>query len=342
MNGDAFDCQQLALSKFWDVLYPTNYAINIYLDSDQFQYDPAIVNGGMPTTFPASTTITLNVNQSTTCIILHSDNLTYSQVSVQESSDSSPVEICNDITSCSTVIQPITRSSPPNSTLDSNLIAINLGNATLQPGIPAIVSFNYTGSMGANPSSLGLHHSSPFTVCTDQNDLSTCTGKVLVSSQLERVGARKVFPSYDMPSSKATFDISLTVPNEVPVVLSNMEETSRTPEEKAFSGDSSTRTVTFATTPEMSPYLVAITAGDLKDTGSTTTMRGKNGQDYEVKGWAVPGRESSMLDAQMMAGKALEYYSTYFDMDQPMKKVYREFARNVQLFVCLHIDRLID
>ena len=86
--------------------------------------------------------------------------------------------------------------------------------------------------------------------------LSTANGRKYAVSQMEATDARRAFPSFDEPAYKATFDISLTVA-AADTAISNGRQMSDTP-----GPEPGTHTVTFATTPKMSTYLVAMLVGD--------------------------------------------------------------------------------
>jgi aminopeptidase N len=77
--------------------------------------------------------------------------------------------------------------------------------------------------------------------------------EVYLYSQFETADAKRMFACFDQPDLKATFDVSVTAPAHWQVI-SNGAAVSDEP-----SGNESVRT--FATTPRMSTYLVALIAG---------------------------------------------------------------------------------
>ena len=77
--------------------------------------------------------------------------------------------------------------------------------------------------------------------------------EVYLYSQFETADAKRMFACFDQPDLKATFDVSVTAPAHWQVI-SNGAVVSDEP-----SGNESVRT--FATTPRMSTYLVALIAG---------------------------------------------------------------------------------
>ena len=79
--------------------------------------------------------------------------------------------------------------------------------------------------------------------------------KKLIASQFESHHAREAFPCIDEPEAKATFDLTLTTPNEG-TVLGN------TPV-KAQDTVGDTFVTSFETTPRMSAYLLAFVYGDV-------------------------------------------------------------------------------
>jgi aminopeptidase N len=137
--------------------------------------------------------------------------------------------------------------------------------------------------------------------------LSTYKGRKYAVTQMESTDARVAFPSFDEPAYKATFDISATV-DKGDTAISNNYVVSDKP------GPGDKHTITFATTPKMSSYLVALTVGDWKC------------QHDEVDGiklgvCTVPGREN-LTRYPLDATKAiLHYYNTYYSIKYPLKKL---------------------
>jgi len=77
--------------------------------------------------------------------------------------------------------------------------------------------------------------------------------EVYLYSQFETADAKRMFACFDQPDLKASFDITVTAPGHWEVVSNGA------PNDVQVSGDA--KTVTFATTPKMSTYLVALIAG---------------------------------------------------------------------------------
>ena len=68
----------------------------------------------------------------------------------------------------------------------------------------------------------------------------------------------RLFPCCDEPAVKSSFDMSIVGPKDR-VILSNMPEV----ESKDDPEDITCKVVTFATTPIMSTYLVAVVVGEI-------------------------------------------------------------------------------
>ncbi|WP_319437576.1 aminopeptidase N [Mycobacterium sp. RTGN5] len=78
-------------------------------------------------------------------------------------------------------------------------------------------------------------------------------GEVYLYSQFETADAKRMFACFDQPDLKATFDVTVTAPSHWQVI-SNGATT-------AAEEDGKVKVHTFATTPRMSTYLVALIAG---------------------------------------------------------------------------------
>lgn len=130
----------------------------------------------------------------------------------------------------------------------------------------------------------------------------------LVATQFESHYAREAFPCIDEPAAKATFDLTLVVPDYDPscdVVLANM------PVIGQVNGK-----FEFADTPRMSTYLLAWVAGPLKSV-STVNQNGVKVSSYCALNQPV----ESLLFANETAARALEYYDDKFQIKYPLPKL---------------------
>ena len=151
--------------------------------------------------------------------------------------------------------------------------------------------------------------------------------KIVASTQFEALDARRAFPCVDEPSAKATFLVTLTVPQALEC-FSNMPEASRvTCKDKA-----GYVTVSFLETPKMSTYLLAFCVGEF-DFVQAQTQHG-----VLVKVYAPRGRSASGKYALACATKALDAYDDFFGVPYPLPKLdmvaIPEFVRN---FVPSHV-----
>jgi len=131
--------------------------------------------------------------------------------------------------------------------------------------------------------------------------------KRLISSQLEPADARRIFPCWDEPSFKASFKLTVTVPQSF-MAVSNMpvvREEQATPDLKR---------VSFAPTPKMSSYLFVLTAGELERI--TANAGGVNVGVVTTKGKSDKGR-FALEEAVTLLG----YYNDYFGAAFPLPKL---------------------
>ena len=126
-------------------------------------------------------------------------------------------------------------------------------------------------------------------------------------TQFESTDARRAFPSFDEPAFKATYDISLTV-DAGDTVISN---TNMTADKPAGAG---LHTVTFATTPKMSTYLVAFLVGDFKCVSGQA-------DGTPIRACTTPGQEEKGRFAVSAAEYILHWYNNYFGIKYPMPKL---------------------
>ena len=131
-------------------------------------------------------------------------------------------------------------------------------------------------------------------------------GSYMIATQLESVFARSVFPCFDDPLMKATFEISVTAPKSL-VAISNMPSRSS----KTF-GDM--KRTEFMRSPKMSTYLVFIGLGDFGSKASTT---GKT----EVRGFARREKAHMIGNSIKVAADVLQFFNGYLGIPYPLPKV---------------------
>ena len=131
----------------------------------------------------------------------------------------------------------------------------------------------------------------------------------LATTQFEATDARRALPCWDEPAVKATFQVTLNVPEDMAAV-------SNTPIIDERAGPTpGTKTVEFETTPIMSTYLLAFVIGDL-------THIEKEAADGTVVGiWMTRGKEDQGQFALDTSVKLLSFFNDYFGIPYPLPKL---------------------
>ncbi|MBA2497135.1 MAG: M1 family peptidase, partial [Acidimicrobiia bacterium] len=131
---------------------------------------------------------------------------------------------------------------------------------------------------------------------------------VIATTQMEATFARKAFPCWDEPDFKATFAVTLDVP-EAATALSNGAELERVP------SDVGRVRVRFAETMPMSTYLVAFVVGPLELTEAVDV----DGVALRV---ACPPGKAHLAPFALEVGTAcLRYFTDYYGIPYPGGKL---------------------
>jgi puromycin-sensitive aminopeptidase len=133
--------------------------------------------------------------------------------------------------------------------------------------------------------------------------------KTLASTQFESTDARRAFPCWDEPASKAVFQVTLVVDQSL-TAISNARVLRETP----LSGTGK-KEVVFADTIKMSTYLVAFIVGEFE--GADPVMVG----NAPLRVWAVPGKGHLGKLAQEIGAFSLAFFSRYYDIAYPGDKL---------------------
>jgi aminopeptidase N len=139
-------------------------------------------------------------------------------------------------------------------------------------------------------------------------DYPTAEGrKRMIATELEPADARRVFPCWDEPSFKASFEPSVVVRRDF-MAVSNMPIVHEEP-----LGDDLKR-VSFGATPPMSTYLFVLVAGELD------RLQGES-DGVKVGVVAVRGKSAQGRYALTSAIDLLRYYNSYFGIKYPLPKL---------------------
>ena len=228
-------------------------------------------------TFTGSVAIDIEVLQPTDSIVLNAAELEIASCRVESSAG---------------------EALPGSTTLDEEAETASFAFETALPAGPARLEIEFTGEL--NDRLRGFYRSR----YTDMNGEE----RHLATTQFEATDARRAFPCWDEPSMKATFEVTLVVPDDLEAVSNTMIA-----EESAVDGG--LRRVRFSETPVMSTYLLAFIVGDIRCVERTAD----NGTLVRV--WATAGKESHGEFAAETSVKLLSFFNDYFGVPYPLPKL---------------------
>ncbi|HYY47073.1 MAG TPA: ERAP1-like C-terminal domain-containing protein, partial [Thermoplasmata archaeon] len=138
--------------------------------------------------------------------------------------------------------------------------------------------------------------------------MSDGTEGFMAATQFESTDARRAFPCWDEPATKAVFEVSLVVPR-------GMTAVSNTPMAEGKDLGDGNRLIRFGETPRMSTYLVAFAVGPL----AALERRARTGAKVGV--WALPDRIAHGRWALDESIRILDYLNEYYGVPYPLPKL---------------------
>jgi len=208
----------------------------------------------------------------------------------------------------------------PTQTIVLNAADLEFQNANLSGAGAATVSFDkeqqtatltFAKKLAVSEHTLDIH----YTGLINQNaaglfalDYDTAAGKKrALFTQFENSEARRMFPGWDEPGLKATFDLSTTTE-------SNDFTLSNTPIKKSETLADGLKKVYFTTSPKMSTYLLFLSIGDYE-----RVSRRVDGVDIGVV--VKHGDTAKAQYALNTAAQILPYLQHYFGLKFPLPKL---------------------
>ncbi|MFK7894831.1 MAG: M1 family aminopeptidase [Myxococcota bacterium] len=139
-----------------------------------------------------------------------------------------------------------------------------------------------------------------------------------VATQLCPTDARRVFPCFDEPGTKARYTIEITAPSDQTVISNAPVESSHKV------GDGLTRTC-FAETPLLSAYLIAFVVGPFEASkvirSGTKYSKKPEGTPTEIRIYTLPDRKDLARFARKTAAASLTRLEEWFGMAHPYPKL---------------------
>jgi aminopeptidase N len=131
--------------------------------------------------------------------------------------------------------------------------------------------------------------------------------KIMLATQMEPADARRMFPCWDEPAFRATYDLTVVVPQKH-LAVSNM------PVESETNLPNGLKEVKFMRTPPMASYLVVLVSGELEE------LKGE-ADGVKIRVITTEGKREQARYALEVTEKVLPYYDRYFGIRYPLPKL---------------------
>ena len=209
------------------------------------------------------------------------------------------------------LVQPASEITLNSLDLDITLAEVTAGGHTQQAKIAydktqETIKLSFNNAVPPGNAELHLKYSARLTEGLRGLYLSRSPRRLYAVTQFEGTYARMMFPSFDEPSFKATFDLSV-VADKGDTAVSNGRIVSDEP-----MGDR--HKITFSTSPRMSTYLVALAIGDWQCLERTV-------EGIPVRVCAVPEKKEEGKFALDVATHSLEFYNQWYGIKYPFGKL---------------------
>ena len=128
----------------------------------------------------------------------------------------------------------------------------------------------------------------------------------LITTQCEAPYARKIFPCFDEPNKKATFDLTIIIEKNLKSISNTKIKSEEIKDDKKI--------VKFKTTPKMSTYLLYLGIGNFE-------FIEDNYKEVELRIITTPGKTKDAKFALQYTKRYLEYFEKYSEIPYPLEKL---------------------
>lgn len=171
-----------------------------------------------------------------------------------------------------------------------------------------MVRLSFSQPVPAGPASLHLKFSGKLTPGLRGLYLSRSARRQYAVTQFEGTYARMMFPCFDEPGFKATFDLSV-IADKGDTAISN----GRIAKEEPVAG-SDRHKINFSTSPRMSTYLVALAVGDWQCLERTV-------DGVRIRVCAEPEKKKYGAFALEAAARSIHFYNQWYGIKYPFQKL---------------------
>lgn len=127
----------------------------------------------------------------------------------------------------------------------------------------------------------------------------------LITTQCEAPYARRIFPCFDEPDKKATFDLTVKIEKNLKAISNTLPKSERIEENK--------KVIEFKTSPKMSSYLFYLGIGDFE-------FREGSHKKIKIRIVTTPGKKSTDF-ALEHTKRYLQYFENYSEIPYPLEKL---------------------
>src|SRR5258708_7353190 len=178
-------------------------------------------------------------------------------------------------------------------------VTLTSASAPIAPGSYRL-GIEYSGNIGKHPQGL-------YQIAYKQREEGRLVEKLMLATQMEPVQARRLFPGWDEPAFRATFEI-------VAVIDAPLTAVSNMPQSKVELRPDGRKEVSFARSVPMSTYLVGLFVGEMD-------LLEDHVDGIRLGIHTVKGKRARARYAMEATKEVLRYYNDYFGEAYPLVKL---------------------